>query len=152
MEAVDEVGGFDDRFYLTWEDVDWSIRMRLANWELLVVPDSRIYHKCGRSGARLSGIHRYYAVRNSLLLAAKHSGFFYLTALFCVLGRHLKSALRSRSSERTQGLFTIIEGLKDHLLGRYGRRPAPRQSRPVSELAQISAGEDCSTNACVSSK
>ena len=127
--AVEQVGGFDDRFFLTWEDVDWCVRMRRSNWEVLVVPAARIYHKCGRSGARLTGIYRYYAVRNSLLLAAKHAGHFYLTALICVLSRHLRSALRSGQADKWQSFGTIFEGLKDHWLGRYGRRPTARSSR-----------------------
>lgn len=124
MTAVKQVGGFDDRFFLTWEDVDWCVRMRRYCWEVGVVPAARIYHKCGRSGARLTGIHRYYAVRNSLLLAAKHAGSYYGSAIFYVLGRHLRSALRSDRAGRWQSLATIFEGLKDHLLGRYGRRPS----------------------------
>jgi GT2 family glycosyltransferase len=126
MAAVKQVGGFDDRFFLTWEDVDWCVRMKSSFWGVGVVPAARIYHKCGRSGARLNGIHRYYAVRNSLLLAAKHAGFSYGSALLHVLGGHLRSALRSERSGRWQNLATIFEGLKDHLLGRYGRRPSPR--------------------------
>jgi len=124
MAAVRQVGGFDDRFFLTWEDVDWSVRMRNSRWGVGVVPSARIYHKCGRSGARLTGIHRYYAVRNSLLLTAKHAGSYYGSAIFYVLGRHLRSALRSDRVGRWQILATIFEGLRDHLLGRYGRRPS----------------------------
>jgi GT2 family glycosyltransferase len=125
MAAVKQVGGFDDRFFLTWEDVDWCVRMKSACWVVGVVPTARIYHKCGRSGARLTGIHRYYAVRNSLLLAAKHAGSSYGSAILHVLGRHLRSALRSDRVGRWQSFATIFEGLKDHLLGRYGRRPSP---------------------------
>lgn len=127
MTAVKQVGGFDDRFFLTWEDVDWCVRMKSSSWVVGLVPNARIYHKCGRSGARLTGIHRYYAVRNSLLLSAKHAGFYYGSALFHVLGSHLRSALRAERAVRWQNLATIFEGLKDHLLGRYGRRPSPRE-------------------------
>jgi GT2 family glycosyltransferase len=130
LNAVAQVGGFDDRFFLTWEDVDWCVRMRRANWNVVVVPGARIYHKCGRSGARLTGIHRYYAVRNSLLLAAKHAGPFYVSALLFVLGRHLRSALRSGPADQGKELATIFEGLRDHWLGRYGRRPSMRGSSP----------------------
>ncbi len=124
MTAVEQVGGFDDRFFLTWEDVDWCVRMKSFSWVVGVVPRARIYHKCGRSGARLTGVHRYYAVRNSLLLAAKHAGKDYGSAILHVLGRHLRAAVRSDRSDRWQGVATIFEGLKDHLLGRYGRRPS----------------------------
>ena len=123
MDAVRQVGGFDDRFFLTWEDVDWCCRMRMARWEVLVVSAACIYHKCGRSGARLTGVHRYYAVRNSLLLASKHAGYLYVSALAFILGRHCRGSLAGPKLERRQNLATVLEGFKDHLLGRYGRRP-----------------------------
>lgn len=125
MVAVEQVGGFDDRFFLTWEDVDWCVRMRAEGWLVMVVPKARIFHKCARSGMRLKGIRSYYAVRNSLLLAAKHAGFGYCSALLYVLARHLRGALRGHSQERREIFNTIMEGLRDHLLGRYGCRSDP---------------------------
>jgi GT2 family glycosyltransferase len=123
MVALEQVGGFDERFFLTWEDVDWCVRMRAEGWFVMVVPKARIFHKCARSGMRLKGIHSYYAVRNSLLLAAKHAGIGYVSALFFVLARHLRGAFRGNSKERREGFHTTMEGLRDHLLGRYGGRP-----------------------------
>jgi hypothetical protein len=122
MAAVEEVGGMDDRFYLTWEDVDWCLRMRAHSWGVEVVPSARILHKGGRSGAKLQGIRSYYAVRNSLLLALKHSGRGYFAALVRITGRHLRSALRSEGRERMEVLGTVFEGLWDHFRGNYGPR------------------------------
>jgi GT2 family glycosyltransferase len=150
MRAVELVGGFDDRFYLTWEDVDWCLRMRKAHWKVAVVPPSRIYHKGGRSGAKLTGIRSYYAVRNSLLLAAKHGGLQYLSALVFVLGRHIRSALRSWRSEGPAILQTTLEGLWDHLRGRYGRRSSQLQTKellkplePKDGVETFEGGEGC---------
>lgn len=152
MEALGEVGGFDDRFFLTWEDVDWCVRMRHARWEVVVVPRARIYHKCGRSGARLTGIHRYYAVRNSLLLTAKHAGTFYLTALVWILCRHVRDALRRGQEAKKQNFVTIFEGLKDHLLGRYGRRSSPREPKQENGSAKLEAKNQIKGTVCVSFK
>jgi GT2 family glycosyltransferase len=152
MTAVAVVGGFDDRFFLTWEDVDWCVRMRRQGWGVSVLRDARIYHKCGRSGARLAGIHRYYAVRNSLLFMAKHAGFLYPSAFLFIIGRHLRGAIRSRGEERVQSIRTVIAGFKDHLLGRYGRRPQTRQAAGVGILARAGGAERIRENACVSSK
>lgn len=127
MAAVDEVGGLDNRFYLTWEDVDWCLTMRGAGWGVCVVPGARIFHKGGRSGAKLVGIWSYYAVRNSLLLALKHGGKSYFSALFRVTGRHLRSALRCEGRERFEVLGTIAEGLWDHLRGNYGARKSSKR-------------------------
>lgn len=137
MVVVSQIGGFDNRFYLTWEDVDWSLRMRKAGWSLLVVTETRILHKGGRSGAKLTGVQSYYAVRNSLLLAAKHAGAGYWSALCCVLYRHITMGLRNSRKNRREILGTTFEGLFDHWRGRYGARGSysgRNSERPVFAL------------------
>lgn len=120
--AIEHVGGLDDRFYFTWEDVDWSLRMKRAGWFLLVVPKARIFHKCAKSGEKLKNIGSYYAVRNSLLFASKHAGADYWRAMVKIIFGHLRAALRSRHGNRMHVFSTTFEGLLAHLLGRYGRR------------------------------
>ena len=129
MQAVEEVGGLDDRFYLTWEDVDWSVRMRRQGWTVLVVPMARIFHKCGRSGEKLKGIGSYYAVRNSLLLVSKHADKDYLRAAFRIIGSHLRAGLRLKQTDSLGRLATTWRGARDHFLGRYGRCRGRSQKR-----------------------
>ncbi len=136
IKVFDEIGGFDDRFHLTWEDVDWCIRMRAANWKIKVVPGARILHKGGRSGSRLINIKSYYAVRNSLLLVKKHAGMLYFIAVWYVVGRFLRLAIRSKNPDRNETLATIVAGFLDHLRGRYGPRiiTVPRKLRATSDV------------------
>jgi GT2 family glycosyltransferase len=123
MTAVLAVGVFDPRFYLTWEDVDWCLRMRSTGYRVLVVPAARILHKGGRSGRRLTGIHFYYAVRNSLLVARKHGGTRYWVALCCVIFRYGRGAVSQRTLQRARALRSVWSGVLHHVLGKYG--PAP---------------------------
>ncbi|MEK0445241.1 MAG: hypothetical protein RLZZ399_562 [Verrucomicrobiota bacterium] len=123
MVAVDQVGGFDDRFYLTWEDVDWCVRMRSEGWGVFVVPAARIFHKCSRATRRITGIRCYYAVRNSLLMAQKHAGLGYWTAIVCVVISHARALRRETVTERRESIRTAWQGLRDHWRGRYGPRP-----------------------------
>ncbi len=121
MVAVEQVGGFDDRFYLNWEDVDWCVRMSEVGWEIKVVPSARICHKVGRSQAKLHGRSCYYNVRNSLLLSAKHAGLVgYLRTVVLVLWRHFREALRRSGESRREFLEGAMDGFFDHVAGRYG--------------------------------
>jgi GT2 family glycosyltransferase len=122
MVAVDQVGSFDERFYLNWEDVDWCVRMRNEGWEIGVVPSARIYHKVGRSQWNLHGRSCYYSVRNSLLFSAKHAGLGYLSSAFLVMWRHFREVLRRSGAGRREILDGALDGFSDHLKGRYGRR------------------------------
>ncbi|MEM9370002.1 MAG: glycosyltransferase family 2 protein [Pseudomonadota bacterium] len=47
--AFQEIGGFDERIFLFFEDDDLSIRLRRAGWQLFQVGDAKVEHLVGRS-------------------------------------------------------------------------------------------------------
>ncbi len=51
-EAVDEVGGMDERFFLYFEDVDWCYRMHRRGWRILYLPEAELIHHHRRESAR----------------------------------------------------------------------------------------------------
>ncbi len=46
-EAVQEIGSWDERYFLHCEDLDWCMRFRQKGWTILFVPDARINHALG---------------------------------------------------------------------------------------------------------
>jgi N-acetylglucosaminyl-diphospho-decaprenol L-rhamnosyltransferase len=74
----DRVGGFDDDYFLYWEDVDFSRRVQEAGGRLVVDPEAVATHDEGAThrgdtAARAkSSTYYYYNTRNRLLFAAKH--------------------------------------------------------------------------------
>ena len=71
------VGGFDDDYFLYWEDVDLSYRVLAAGGGLAVRTDLLAVHDVGGtqhgSAQRAkSPVYYYYNCRNRLLFAAKH--------------------------------------------------------------------------------
>jgi N-acetylglucosaminyl-diphospho-decaprenol L-rhamnosyltransferase len=73
-------GGFDDDYFLYWEDVDFSRRALDAGAELVVDPlatavhDEGSTHRGDTTPRAKSPIYYYYNTRNRLLFAAKHLG------------------------------------------------------------------------------
>lgn len=51
-EAFASIGGFDERFYMYCEDVDFCLRMRLAGWRLQRVDAAVVEHIAGRASHR----------------------------------------------------------------------------------------------------
>jgi GT2 family glycosyltransferase len=51
-DAVKEVGGMDERFFLYFEDVDWCRRFWLAGWRVVYVPSAVFSHYHQRSSKR----------------------------------------------------------------------------------------------------
>jgi GT2 family glycosyltransferase len=48
-DAFDQVGGFDERFFLYWEDADLCRRLREAGWRTVYQPGVAVHHVTGRS-------------------------------------------------------------------------------------------------------
>jgi len=53
-EAIDQVGGMDERFFMFNEDVDWCRRMKSAGWTVTYVPDARVIHHIGASRRKVA--------------------------------------------------------------------------------------------------
>ncbi|SBS71217.1 glycosyltransferase family 2 protein [uncultured Microbacterium sp.] len=72
------VGGFDEDYFLYWEDVDLSRRVVAAGGRLIVAHEAVVVHDEGgthgeavRAEAK-SSTYYYYAIRNRLMFAVKH--------------------------------------------------------------------------------
>lgn len=50
--AYDEIGGFDERYFLHFEDLDYCVRLQRQSWLTLFVPNIEIEHAQGVSSAR----------------------------------------------------------------------------------------------------
>ena len=74
LDAVKEVGLMDDRFFMYYEDLDWSIRFRKAGYRLRLVADAHLYHRVSvSSGGTNSPLRRYHLARNGTIFYHKHS-------------------------------------------------------------------------------
>lgn len=74
--AFDQIGGFDERYFMYMEDVDLGDRLGRAGWLNVYVPDAEILHAKGHSTGRdparnLAAHHR----STYLYLSDRHSGW-----------------------------------------------------------------------------
>ena len=70
-EVVRDVG-WDGSFFLSFEDVDISLRAKKSGWRVVVVPSAIAYHS-GES-TRERATSSYYAMRNAIWFARRHHG------------------------------------------------------------------------------
>jgi hypothetical protein len=69
---LDEIGLFDEDFFLYMEDVDLAFRARLSGWKCLYVPTARVIHVHGGTTQPGSDTSVYYGNRNLLWYAVKN--------------------------------------------------------------------------------
>ena len=71
MSALDEVGLFDDDFFLYYEDSDLSWRLRLAGHRIEHCPDAVVHHHHAASTREGSDLFLFHDGRNRLLMLIK---------------------------------------------------------------------------------
>lgn len=69
---LDDIGFFDEDFFLFHEDTDLNFRARLAGWKTFYVPTAVVHHKVRHSVGNGSGVERYYTLRNTELVRIKN--------------------------------------------------------------------------------
>lgn len=68
----DDIGLFDEDFFLTFEDVDFDLRAQVAGHRCLYVPDAIVYHKRGASTDTQSSNVEARAIRNLIWVGGKN--------------------------------------------------------------------------------
>lgn len=121
------VGELDDRFFLIYEDTDWSVRATRAGYRAVVVPESRVLHKVSASFRRdMPSLGTFYFTRNGLLFVSKHAHQrIRVTIRFVWMWVVRPSLQQARARHRgwtTLALLRIM-ALGAHAMQRYG--PAP---------------------------
>lgn len=123
--ALAESGVFDEDYFLYFEDTDLCHRIRLANWQCLLVPAARVEHVGGASTEGKRRFWRaYYYTRNRLLFFRRYlkgpSGW---PAQIHIAGHLLRHALvlPFRGPLGRKQLKAEYLGLKDYMTGRLGR-------------------------------
>ena len=87
--GFEQVGLFDERFFLLFEDSDWSLRARRLGYRLRYVGTAQLWHRASVSfGGNHSPLYHYYFTRNKLLWLERHyplHQFLWLAARFCAI-------------------------------------------------------------------
>ncbi|MEQ1884132.1 MAG: glycosyltransferase family 2 protein [Bryobacteraceae bacterium] len=69
---LEEIGLFDETFFLYCEDTDLGLRGRWAGWECAYAPRAMVEHGYSQSAGKASPLKAYYVERNRLYCAVKN--------------------------------------------------------------------------------
>lgn len=127
-ETWRRVGLFDERYFLNFEDSDWSVRAKAREVPLVVAREVSIYH---RVSASFTGLYSYlglfYYARNGLLFGSTRGRWDIPTRLrflrrhvVPVLGRDVRDSAWSEAARHTLIIFSAV---LSHASRRYGRAP-----------------------------
>ena len=76
--ALREVGLFDENFFLNAEDLDLSVRMRRAGYQIWYAPKAKLWHKEGvdRRNNGVDHVNAFSGTRNLLWIMEKHGSIW----------------------------------------------------------------------------
>jgi len=109
--TLKEVGLFDDRYFLYYEDGDLQERIKRAGYKIYYAPKSVIWHiNAASSGGSGSPLQDYYISRNRMLF-----GFLYapIKTKFALLRESLRIMINGRDWQK--------KGVRDFYLKKFGK-------------------------------
>ena len=84
--VFDELSGFDERFFVYFEEVDLALRAKSKGWNSYYLSTAQIYHRGGGTTASIRGLSLFYYLRSRILYMYKHFDFITATLLLiCTL-------------------------------------------------------------------
>lgn len=76
-DVIQNVGPMTEVFFLYYEEIDWSLRIKQANYQLWYEPGAVVYHKDGTGSQRNNSIREYYMSRARILFARRNQSGIY---------------------------------------------------------------------------
>lgn len=124
---LEQTGLLDERFFMYYEDIDLSFRIKQLGYELIYYPASVIYHEANTSlkeitrnkEGNISPFLHYIAARSRMIFLKKYTTFYTFPSIVLF---HLLYAAAFSGYFIIRGRFiklkSFVSGLRDGLLGK----------------------------------
>lgn len=131
-ELIDDIGEFEEPFFLYYEDVDMVWRGRRRGWSVAYAPTAVSVHDRGASSGR-GDLFDFHEGRNRLFVLARHAPWRWLARALAIQAR---CVLRGDSQPRRAMRLRILVSFARHAprLARQRRALARRSTVAVDEV------------------
>jgi GT2 family glycosyltransferase len=122
---IREFGYLDERYFLYYEEAEWSLRLRNSGLRIVVVPTAVAWHDAGHGSGGISPVYQYYMTRNRLLLASEYGEFGARGALLSSARATVVNLLglwKRRDPALAPCMSAIASGYLDFARNRFGPR------------------------------
>ena len=123
-DLLEQVGLFDERFFLYFEDLDLCMRVNKSQWKMMVIPTAKLWHKVSRSsGGQDSERERYqYALSSGLYFRKYISVANAIPIILFRLGSALKTTVKLLLRGETKAISGYFQGIYMGLIKRGQRK------------------------------
>jgi hypothetical protein len=116
-EVFDKAGLMPECYFLYYEELDWSMMIRRAGYDIWCEPACTIYHKESQTTGQNSPLRAYYITRNRLLFAKRNinSPQKYLTYLYLIGIVALRDIIKYAFHRRPDLAQATLKGICDFI-------------------------------------
>jgi hypothetical protein len=105
-EVIDKVGMFPEKFFIYYEEWDWSARVKKAGYKIYYQASALIFHKESITMGKKSAIKVYYHTRNRIMYMRRNTNFL----------QYVSFVLFFTFLTVPKSIFTyLIKGQQEHL-------------------------------------
>ncbi|USH03291.1 glycosyltransferase family 2 protein [Grimontia kaedaensis] len=108
-QPLEQIGLFDENFFMYWEEVDLSLRMKRKGYKLLSTTKCKITRAANDNSRSLNAIK--YSIRNSFLIRKKHPEFGLLAHYYYLLGMLILATAKTVKYKSLSYLSGYFESL-----------------------------------------
>ncbi len=108
-QALEQVNGFDEDYFMYGEDIDLSLRIRQAGWRVVYNPNIEAIHFKGASTERLNWKPIFWFHQAMHLFVKKHKNYGFLTRLLVFIGIWLRAISVFIIRQIKRIIFPIID-------------------------------------------
>ena len=116
-EVIEKAGMMPECYFLYYEELDWSMMIRRAGYDICYEPACTIYHKESQTTGQNSPLRTYYITRNRLLFAKRNINspqkYFTYLHLICIVA--LRDIIKYTFQRRPNLAKATLKGLYDFL-------------------------------------
>jgi len=115
QEVIEKAGLMPECYFLYYEELDWSMMIHRAGYDIWYEPACTIFHKESQTTGQNSPLRTYYMTRNRLLFAKRNinSPQKYLSYLYLIGIVALRDAIKYTLQRRPDLAQATFRGIKD---------------------------------------
>lgn len=116
-EVIEKVGLMPECYFLYYEELDWSMMIRQAGYDIWYEPAMTIYHKESQSTGQQSPLRTYYITRNRLLFVKRNNTSItrLLSYLYLICMVASRDILKHTCKRRFDLVKATIKGICDFI-------------------------------------
>lgn len=112
-EVIEKVGMFPEKFFIYYEEWDWSLRIIRAGYRIFYQAKGLIYHKESITMGKKSAIKVYYHTRNRILFMRRNTNLFQFLVFisFFTLFTAPKAIIMFAVKKQFEHLKSFVKGI-----------------------------------------